>query len=114
MIRHIVLFTLEGFPSETEKRVHLLQIKDALEALPDEIEGLKGMKVFLNENAEEPYDFLLEAFLERLEDLPLYAEHPAHMKVVQELIAPYKSARAAIDFTDDSNFIEAVPQYLTL
>lgn len=99
MIRHTVLFALEGFPSEEAKKEQLQQIKQALEALPAAIDALLSMKVYINCNPEEPYDFLLEATLASMEELPLYAEHPRHQQVVAELIKPYMKLRAAIDCT---------------
>lgn len=97
MIRHIVLFELDGFASDDARREHLVAIKQALEALPNEIAVLRHMHVAINLNPNEPYHFLLEAHVDSLQELPLYSDHPAHLRVVRELIAPYKKGRAAID-----------------
>ncbi len=98
MIRHLVTFALDGFASPEEAQVHLQHIKIALEALPKTIPALKTMMVFPNENPAESVGFLLEAHLETWEDLPLYAQHPDHINIVKELIAPYKIGRACVDF----------------
>lgn len=98
MVRHLVTFTLEGFASSDAAQTHLQQIKVALEALPASIPALKAMRVHPNENPDEAVGFILEADLETWQDLPLYAEHPAHQSVVKELIAPYKKGRVCVDF----------------
>lgn len=98
MIKHIVMFKLKGFDSEEAKAQHLLKTKDALEKLTKTIEPLKAMKIFINTNPEEEFDFILEADLESLSDVKAYAEHPDHQAVVREFIAPYKAGRACIDY----------------
>lgn len=97
MIRHIVLFALNDFATPQAKQEHLLKLKKALEDLKPEIPQIQDIQVSFNENPNEPYDFVLEVLLNNMEDLPLYAEHPSHVNVVKEYIAPYKKLRAAID-----------------
>ncbi|WP_373776855.1 Dabb family protein [Porphyromonas loveana] len=33
-----------------------------------------------------------------MSDVKAYADHPAHMEVVRKLIAPFKVARACVDY----------------
>lgn len=101
MLKHVVLFALEGFVSPEAKAAHLEQIKKALEALPDRIPALRRMVVHLNQNPREAYDFVLEAYLDSLDELSLYADHPDHLEIVRELIKPHVRARACIDYTID-------------
>ncbi len=98
MIRHIVIFNLDGFASSSEAEQHLLKIKNALEALPQTIEALSAMKVEINSNPKEGYGFILEAHLPTWDSIDLYARHPEHEEVVKALIAPYKKSRACVDF----------------
>lgn len=97
MIHHYVTFLLEGFESTKEAQGHLLQIKKDLEALPFTIPALKYMRVHLNTNPQEGVGFMLEAHLEDWEQLSLYAQHPHHVRIVKELIAPYKKSRLCVD-----------------
>lgn len=97
MLRHIVLFQLDGFASPQAKAEHLEQIRVQLEALTQQIECLEGMKVSINCNPQEDFDFVLEALLQTLDEVKNYSEHPAHQRIVKELIAPYKVARACVD-----------------
>ncbi|WP_329905029.1 Dabb family protein [Porphyromonas pogonae] len=102
MITHTVMFKLDGFKSLEEKNEHLNRIKEAFETLPDEIEQLIDLKVAININPEEKdFDFLLKAHVPHVDDLALYAEHPAHVSFVKGLIAPYKVARACVDYISE-------------
>ncbi len=100
MFRHIVLFALDKdkFASKAEKEKQLEEIKTALEALPKVIDSLSELRVYFNENPDESYDFMLEAYLPTAEDLPSYALHPEHIKVAKELVKPYIKSRACVDF----------------
>lgn len=98
MIRHIVIFTLDGFNSREEGEKQLLVIKKALEALPPMIPVLEAMQVSINTNPNEELGFMLDASLPSWESIELYAQHPAHVAVVKEHIAPYKKSRSCVDF----------------
>lgn len=99
MLTHLVLFGLKGFDSAEQKDQHIQRIKQALEALPQSITALHQLEVITNENPNESYDFALSAQVENLDALKAYAEHPEHERIVQELIRPYLSSRACIDYT---------------
>ncbi len=102
MFRHIVLFALDKdlFIGSEAQGLQLAKIKSLLEALPSKIEVLSDLKVYLNENPEEEYDFALEAWLPSAEDLPLYAQHPEHLLIVKEEIKPFLKKRACVDFNE--------------
>lgn len=100
MIRHIVLFELDGFDSEQHKNAQLSHIKEELEKLPSTIPMLHSLRGFLNQNPNEPTSFMLEALVENFADLGSYSAHPAHVAVVKELIAPFKVGRSAIDIIE--------------
>lgn len=99
-IKHIVIFTLRLAGSDQEKKDHLKKIKEALEALPDQIPDLLSMRVAINENPKEATGFILETITRDYEGLASYAKHPAHVAIVEELIAPYKETRSCVDFTE--------------
>ncbi|MDR1644332.1 MAG: Dabb family protein [Tannerellaceae bacterium] len=97
MIRHIVMFQLKEFASPDEKLATMEAIKDALEALPGKIDVLRSIRVDFNINPSEAWDMVLTAGLDSLEDVRLYADHPAHTAVATNLIAPVKINRACVD-----------------
>lgn len=98
MIKHIVLFKMKAFASENEKQSKLKEIKVQLEKLPRSIPELKNIQVGINCNPAEKWDLALEAEVENMRHLEIYAKHPDHQDIVQRLILPLKEERACIDY----------------
>lgn len=96
MVKHVVVFKFSG--SETERKSVASKFRDALIALPSQIEELKSIEVGINENAAEDWDLVLTATARNLADIAIYSAHPAHQAAVA-LIADHKEARACVDYT---------------
>lgn len=96
MIKHIVFFK---FKASEDKKNRMLEIKEELEKLTNIIPELKEIHAGLNVNPAEKWDLALEAIVNDMHDLDIYANHPAHQRIVKNLIAPIKEDRAAVDFT---------------
>lgn len=95
MIKHIVFFKFKN----TEDKVSQMQaIKSELEKLPAIIAELREIHVGLNVNPAEKWDLSLEALVEDMHDLEVYANHPAHQQIVKTMIAPIKEDRACVDY----------------
>ena len=95
MVRHIVMFKLLGMPDE---RLALAEeFKAALETLPDIIEPLESIEVGINQNPNEDWDIVLTATLPTMEDVEVYAKHPAHVAAAG-LLAGHREARACVDY----------------
>lgn len=95
MIKHVVTFRLSG-SAETKREV-AVRFCEALQRLPEVIPELVSMETGVNVNPAEDWDVSLIATARSLEDVAAYSEHPAHKQAV-EIIAPYKAARACVDF----------------
>ncbi len=98
MVKHIVTFKLTG--TDDERRQIALRFKEALLALPNQIEVLHSMEVGINENQNEHWDVVLIANVETLEDVDIYARHPAHVAAAS-ILAGHKADRACVDYTFD-------------
>lgn len=98
MIKHIVLFKLKPFDDEAAKKAVMSEIKTKLEALIHIIPELKKIEVGLNINPAEQWDVALVTEFEKMEDLPVYANHPAHVAISKDIIASVKEGRACVDF----------------
>ena len=97
MVNHIVTFRLKGTP---DQRLDIARrFRDALLALPSQIDVLKSMQVGINENPAEDWDIVLHARVERMADVATYSVHPAHVAAAS-IIAPYRDARACVDYSD--------------
>ena len=96
MVKHIVSFKLTGTPEE--RRAVSESFKAALMELPGQIEVLKSMEVGINENPSEDWDVVLTAVVPTMEDVEVYAKHPAHVAAAG-LLAGHKESRACVDYT---------------
>lgn len=95
MVKHIVVFKLNG-TSEIRRDVSL-RFREALLTLPEKIDVLKSIEVGINENPSEDWDVVLTAVVEKMEDVKIYATHPAHIAAAS-IIAPLKKSRACVDY----------------
>ncbi len=95
MVKHIVSFKLSG--SEEERRQVANNFKEALLALPSQIDVLQSMEVGINENPAEQWDVVLIAVVDSMADVEVYAKHPAHVAAAA-LLAGHKADRACVDF----------------
>ncbi|MBE6318509.1 MAG: Dabb family protein [Bacteroidales bacterium] len=95
MVKHIVAFKLTG--TAAERREVSLKFKEALMALPKQIEVLRSMEVGINENPNETWDVVLTAVVDSMADVEVYAKHPAHVAAAG-LLAGHKGDRACVDY----------------
>ncbi len=98
MIRHIVMFKIEGFENEADKLVSCTKIKVALEALPSKIPEIRFFQVGLNVNPlPNAFDIVLVSDFESLDTLNIYKKHPAHVEVVN-FINTFDKKSQVVDF----------------
>lgn len=89
------MFKLQG--SDDVRREVALRFKDALEALPEQIDVLQSIEVALNQNPVEDWDIVLTAVVPTMADVATYAKHPAHMAAAA-IIKDVKQLRACVDY----------------
>lgn len=80
MVRHIVLWNLKEELSEQEKKEAAATIKEKLEAVKDEVEGVISLNVEINELPSSNKDIGLISTFESVEALNAYQKHPAHVQ----------------------------------
>lgn len=97
MVKHIVTFRFKG--TAEERRDLAARFRDGLLVLPESIPCLQSMDVHLNENPAEDSDLVLTAVVPTMEDVAIYAVHPAHLAVTA-MIKGRVDMRACADFTD--------------
>lgn len=95
MVKHIVTFKLSGTPEQRRKVAE--NFRDALLALPEQIDVLQSMEVGINENPAEDWDVVLTAIVPNMADVDIYAKHPAHVAAAG-LLAGHKDSRACVDY----------------
>ncbi|MCR4766063.1 MAG: Dabb family protein, partial [Bacteroidaceae bacterium] len=80
-----------------EKQAVALKFKAAIEALPLVIPFIKHIEVGININAEEQWDIALDSEFDTLNEVKVYAAHPAHIAAAK-LLAEVKDGRACVDY----------------
>ena len=98
MVKHIVTFKLTG--TAEQRRAVAESFRDALLALPEQIEVLQSIEVGINENPNEDWDVVLTAIVPTMADVEVYAKHPAHVAAAG-LLAGHKDSRACVDYEFD-------------
>lgn len=95
MIRHIVLFKLNGGTTGAERD----ELARQLAALPLKTDGLmkEGEVAFDLVHAHNSYDIALNSMFENLERLKEYQAHPEHVKVL-DLIKKICFATVKVDY----------------
>lgn len=95
MIKHIVMFRLEG----EGKELAAAQFKKAIEALPASVPQLKSAEIGIDlGHIAGNWDIVLTAVCANEADLAAYAAHPDHLACV-DIIKPMLAARACVDFS---------------
>jgi len=98
MIKHIIMWDhLEGI-SDEEKAKNASMIKEALEALVGVIPGLLELSVHTQLMPSSNADMVLYSVMEGPEFLPVYQDHPAHVKAATEVVRPRVRNRRCADY----------------
>jgi len=98
MIRHIVMFKLKEYDSESEKTAAANEVLKRLDELPVAIDLIRRYKAGIDvRKLDWSYDIVLEMDFDTIADIDAYTVHPAH----QDFIAfnkDYSAAKVCIDF----------------
>ncbi|MDA3731778.1 Dabb family protein [Niameybacter massiliensis] len=95
MVKHIVMWRVV---SQTKEDV-LKNIKERLENLNGQIDGLIHLEVGINYNAsKQAYDAVLYSEFESKEALISYRDHEKHQEVANTYVRPFTVERAVVDF----------------
>ena len=97
MVKHIVMFKLKDTLSKEEKLDVMNRFKAAIEALPAQIDVFRKVFVGFNINEAEQWDICLESEFDSLDDVKLYAAHPAHVAAAG-ILKDAKQDRACVDY----------------
>lgn len=98
MIKHIVFWKLKDQANGNDKATNALLIKEKLEALSSQIDGLLKIEVGVNfEDSDMSADVALYTEFATVDDLNFYQQHPKH-KAVQAFVGEVRSARQVVDY----------------
>lgn len=98
MIKHIVIWKLKESGEGKSKSENANIIKTGLESLKNEIAQIKAIEVGINFNeSAQASDVVLNSEFETKEDLNIYQNHPAHLKV-SGYVSKVVDERRVIDY----------------
>lgn len=100
MVHHVVLWNLRGDLSEGEKKEAAATIKEKLEAVKNEVEGVVSLEVVINELASSNKDIGLISVFESVEALNAYQTHPAHVQA-GSYVRSVTCDRACLDYVTE-------------
>lgn len=78
MVHHIVLWNLKEELNEQERKDAAKTVKEKLEAVKHQVEGVISLEVVINELSSSNADIGLISCFESVEALEAYQQHPAH------------------------------------
>jgi hypothetical protein len=95
MFRHVVLFRWSDAADDEAKAA----LAAGLGALPGAIDTIRGFRFGADAGVNEGnWDYAVTADFDDEAGYVTYRDHPAHRRVVVELITPAVGARAAVQF----------------
>ena len=98
MIKHIVMWNVRGDDHE-ERLARAAGLKSLFEGLKGQIPGLLNLEVGIDiSRVSYACDVVLYSEFESENSLAAYAEHPAHLKVREEL-KDVRTARYQVDYS---------------
>lgn len=98
MVKHVILWTLRQEYTEAEKKEIKEGIRTGLLSLAGQIPGLLDIQVITEGLESSNADVMLDSSFADAEALKGYSVHPAHVKVADEKVRPYTSARVCMDY----------------
>lgn len=98
MIRHIVMFKLKDFKSESEKLAASKEVIKRLDELPEKISLIRKYEAGIDvRKLAWSFDIVLNMDFDTMADLDAYTIHPAH-KAFIEFNKDYSVDKVSIDF----------------
>lgn len=98
MIKHIVVFKMKIFESDSELESSKSLIRIRLLELPELIKEIVNFEIGINEsNSPRAYDIVLISEFKNYDDLKKYQVHPKHLSVV-EIIKDKTESTIVVDY----------------
>jgi hypothetical protein len=99
MVRHIVTWNYKDGLSDAENKENALKIKAGLESLPEYIDGIAEIKVYINTLSSSNRDVILNSLFESGEALAAYQVHPEHKKI-SGFVGTVMQNRVCVDYEE--------------
>ena len=98
MIKHIAMFKFKAFESAEAKENYFNRLKKAFDGLDERIPEIKFLQIGFDQlRSDASFDFVVNVDLENMDALPLYANHPEHLKAAS-VVKEMATERKVIDY----------------
>ena len=95
MFRHVVMVRLAEDMTDDQKEA----LRRGLARMPEVIPDIRAYRYGADSGLNpDNYDFVVTADFDDADAYLAYRDHPDHQKLVSELLAPFVTARAAVQF----------------
>ena len=98
MVNHIVMWNFKPEVEDAKKPELIAAMKVELEGLVGKVPGLLTVKFISEPLPSSTHEIALVTTLEKAEDIPVYAKHPAHVYVADNFVRPYVCNRSCLDY----------------
>ncbi|MBR0302895.1 MAG: Dabb family protein [Clostridia bacterium] len=98
MVRHILIWKIRRDVPDPESL--LLGAKREIEALTDEIAGVRTIKVMTSPLPSSSADAVIECIFDDIDGLSAYKAHPAHIAVANKYIRPFAESKLSFDISE--------------
>jgi len=98
MVHHIVMWNFKPEVAESEKTAIMKAMEVNLNGLVGQVPGLLSVKFISAPIPSSTHDIALVTTLEKVEDIAIYAKHPAHVHVADTYVRPFVCNRSCLDY----------------
>jgi len=80
------MFKFKAFESAEEKEKYYERLRKAFDGLDNRVPEIKFLQIGFDElQSEASFDFVVNVVIENIDCLPVYANHPEHIKALSVL-----------------------------
>ncbi len=97
MVKHVIIWNFKEELTAEERTVAAAKIKEGIEGLMGQIDGLTDIKVYINPLASSSGDLILDSTFVDEAALKGYQVHPAHVAVAT-YVRSQVGSRACFDY----------------
>lgn len=98
MVKHVILWTLKDEYSGAQMDTIKAEMKEGLEGLMGEIDGLLEIKVNINPLKSSNCDVMLDSLFVNEEALKGYSVNEKHVMVANTKVRPFTASRTCMDY----------------
>ncbi len=98
MVYHIVMWNFKEGVTEEKKAEIKATLGEKFKGLIGVVPGLISVEFVPVPLSSSTHEIALMAKLEKPEDIPVYANHPAHLAIADTYVRPNVCDRACLDF----------------